>query len=100
MSGESKMKMANIQFWQFYSLFFEFTRFFSVCKKGRWISDNVQCSDLVKCAKNQVYSQKASACQKTCANKGHHEDCEEIKEGCTCPDGLVLNYDVSTHEHA
>jgi hypothetical protein len=41
-----------------------------------------------------VYAKNASACPKTCGNKDHYRDCLRETEGCVCPPGTLLNYDV------
>lgn len=67
----------------------------SVCDNGGWKCDNADCKDVIKCPKNLVFSRNCSACPKTCGNKGHYRDCGIEIEGCRCPEGHVLNYDVN-----
>jgi hypothetical protein len=50
---------------------------------------------MIKCPKNLIFSQNASACPMTCGNRRHYRDCGKLIEGCVCPEGTVLNYDVS-----
>lgn len=71
-----------------------FSNYSSTCSEGEWKCDNVDCKDTIKCPNNQLFSKTASACPKTCGNKDHYRDCEVEIEGCACPNGTVIDYNV------
>lgn len=35
-----------------------------------------------------------TVCPKTCENKDHYKDCYLVAEGCSCPPGSILDFDV------
>jgi hypothetical protein len=62
------------------------------CADGEWSCDNVDCKDVIICPKNQVFSRNATTCPRTCGNREHHRECDQVAEGCACPQGLILDY--------
>ena len=64
------------------------------CFGGELKCDNVDCKDVIKCPNNQIFSRNATTCPRTCGNIDHYRDCQQTIEGCTCPDGLILDYFV------
>lgn len=54
----------------------------------------MDCMTTVKCPNNQIYSKNASLCPKSCGTKDLKVNCETGFEGCTCPEGTILDYNV------
>jgi hypothetical protein len=69
----------------------------STCYEGKWDCGNIDCMTTVKCPNNQIYSKNASSCLKTCGTRDFNNNCEAIFEGCTCPEGTILDYNVLYH---
>lgn len=69
--------------------------YLSTCTNGKWECGQIYCDERVQCPGNLVYSEKASACPKTCDNYKNYIDCQNYFEGCTCPEGKVLSSDVN-----
>ncbi|CAF1096107.1 unnamed protein product [Rotaria sordida] len=66
------------------------------CLNGAFQCDNPDCLLTMTCPGNQIYSNNASTCPKTCDNIVSFSDCNTYKQGCTCPSGQVLTHDGIT----
>ncbi|CAF4176668.1 unnamed protein product [Rotaria socialis] len=63
------------------------------CLSGRFQCENPNCLSTMSCPGNQIYSNNASTCPKTCDNFISFSACNTYKPGCTCPPGQVLTHD-------
>ena len=66
------------------------------CVRGAFQCDNPDCLSTMTCPGNQVSSNNASTCPRTCDNMISYSDCNSYKQGCACPAGQVLTHDGIT----
>lgn len=72
----------------------------SVCAEGAWICgppDPQNCAASIQCAGNTIFRTDIKLCGATCDTFKTAYLCgqQEPVSGCGCPDGLVLDADVS-----
>lgn len=67
------------------------------CENGQWSCSISNCADAIQCPKNQIWRKNLKTCGTTCFDYMTANECEpeDLREGCGCPDGLVLNHDGS-----
>mgnify|MGYP001062711089 FL=1 len=66
------------------------------CVQGAFQCENPDCLSTMSCPGNQIYSNNATTCPKTCDNLANYIACNTFKQGCTCPEGQVLTHDGVT----
>ena len=69
---------------------------FSLCVNGGFECENENCAMEVQCPRNMVYRTDNPRCGGTCSSYDQRSECgDEVYDGCGCPDGMVLDHDVS-----
>ena len=90
--------LVNIRLTSFENVTLKFNPIFSVCKNGKWVLDPKKAVDCTKkCPPGKVYRENYVLCGMTCQTHNFPFLCEyqEPLTGCTCPEGKVLNDQVS-----